>query len=549
MMNPHHLESDELNYELEIRNIRDIVGQDNKRRALRRRLKDEHANPMEFPHVSHGEEMLSGIGEKIEEIQSILASAVKSNNKWLVETLESRCLHLKNRLGRVELKTEIYFDIYKTYQTTVKKFLDVIRSFSEKSQVRTGHESLPIPSDSGNQSATGTVRKRKTLSVPQTANILTSSRNESVGAEGLAYQAHSQTVSHTPKPTQPIAQGLTEQEQKELDAAHKLIESLNQKSKERNMSSLLINMSDISLNEPIQSMHEPIRNARPPFSSDSEEEVVVQVPNPRAQVPRIPAQPQIPVQYIRRGLPVSRWALKFSGDHRGLQLPDFLNQIEIMATAEGATDEDLHRSAIYLLDGFAKTWYMAFRNNYPSWNRLVDGLRVQFLPKDWDYWQLKDIENRYQREDESFGVFLASMVLKFQELPYEVREDQKVAIIRRNLLPAYQDRLALVDTNTLYQLNYACDRIEQSQYASIRRPQFPIATVNPVQPKPQHEFRTEPTNQKPGANLRCFNCGTQGHHFNDCQMKRKKFCYRCGKPDTISFECDCNAGNGKDPRF
>lgn len=114
-MNPHHLESDELNYELEIRNIRDVVGPDNRRRALRRRLKDEQVNPMEYPHVVHGEEMLSGIGEKIEEIQSILAQAVKSNNKWLIETLESRCLHLKNRLGRVALTTESYGDIYKTY--------------------------------------------------------------------------------------------------------------------------------------------------------------------------------------------------------------------------------------------------------------------------------------------------------------------------------------------------------------------------------------------------------------------------------------------------
>lgn len=421
--------------------------------------------------------------------------------------------------------------------------MDVITSYREKSQVLTGQESLPLPSDSGSQSATGTVRKSKSSSVPQPGNILTSSRTEPAGAAGLAYQeAHSPLTIGTTKPNQPIAQGLTVQEQKDLDAAHKLIESLTQKSKERSMSNLLINISSINLNE-------PIRPQTPLSSSYSEDDVVLQVPMVEARRPRVPVQPKIPVQYIRRGLPVSRWALKFSGDQSGLQLPDFLNQIEIMATAEGATDEDLHRSAIYLFDGFAKTWYMAFRNNYPSWRRLVDGLRVQFLPKDWDYWQLKDIENRYQREDESFGVFLAAMVLKFQGLPYEVAEEQKVAIIRRILLPAYQDRLALVDTNTLFQLNYACDRIEQSQYASIRRPQLPIAPVNPVQPKPQREFRSEPINQKSGANLRCFNCNTLGHHFNDCQLKRKKFCFRCGKPDTISFDCDCNAGNGKDPRF
>lgn len=61
------------------------------------------------------------------------------------------------------------------------------------------------------------------------------------------------------------------------------------------------------------------------------------------------------------------------------------------ATAEGTSEEELHRTAFYLFDGIVKTWYMAFRNNYTSWKRLVKGLRVQFLPKDWDYW-LKDIK-------------------------------------------------------------------------------------------------------------------------------------------------------------
>lgn len=545
-MNPHHLESDELAYELEIRNIRDVVGLDNRRRALRRRLKDELSNPREIPLVSHDEEALADLGEKIEEIQKVLASAVKGNNKWLIETLESRCVHLRNRLGRIALKSESYFDIYRAYQTSVKQFTDVIRSYREKSQgPLTGNESLPLPSDSRNQHATGAVRKTKSPAFHNSAIVATSSRRESDGAEGLAYQAANRSEHLAAVASEEEFPGLSEKEKRDLDAAHKLIESLGRKSKESSkMSDLLINMSSININVP---------NARPVSSSDSEEEIILQVPGPQLHGTRNIRQPQVPIQYFRRGLPVSKWSLKFSGDHRGLQLPDFLNQIEIMATAEGASEEELHRSAIYLFDGFAKTWYMAFRNNYTSWKRLVKGLRVQFLPKDWDYWQLKDIENRYQREDESFGVFLAAMVLKFQELPYEVVEERKVSIIRRNLLPAYLDRLALVDTTTLYQLNFACDRIEQSQYASIRRPQFPLASVNPVQPRldqrPKYEFKSEPVNQSAASNVRCFNCNKQGHHFNDCQLPRKKFCFRCGKPDTISFNCDCNSGNGRDPRF
>lgn len=44
-MNPHHLEVEELDYELSIRNITCITGVDNKKRALRRRFKDEVDHP------------------------------------------------------------------------------------------------------------------------------------------------------------------------------------------------------------------------------------------------------------------------------------------------------------------------------------------------------------------------------------------------------------------------------------------------------------------------------------------------------------------------
>lgn len=105
-------------------------------------------------------------------------------------------------------------------------------------------------------------------------------------------------------------------------------------------------------------------------------------------------------------------------------------------------------------------------------------------------------------------------------------EEHKVFIIRHNLLQAYQDRLALVDTTTRYQLNIACNRIEQSQYSSIRRPQFLLASVNYVQPRleqrPKYEYKSQTVNQSDGSNVRCFNCNKQGHNFNDCPLPRKK---------------------------
>lgn len=42
---------------------------------------------------------------------------------------------------------------------------------------------------------------------------------------------------------------------------------------------------------------------------------------------------------------------------------------------------------------------MAFRRNYNMWVELVVVFKSQFLPVDYDYWQMKDIKNRLQQMD------------------------------------------------------------------------------------------------------------------------------------------------------
>ncbi|XP_044313290.1 serine/arginine-rich splicing factor RS2Z32-like [Drosophila rhopaloa] len=49
----------------------------------------------------------------------------------------------------------------------------------------------------------------------------------------------------------------------------------------------------------------------------------------------------------------------------------------------------------------------------------------------------------------------------------------------------------------------------------------------------------------------CWNCGAVDHGFRDCTAtERRLFCYRCGRPDTVSPKCPDCAENGRlgDPR-
>lgn len=529
-MNPHHLEVEELDYELSIRKITSITGVDNKKRALRRRFKDEADHPSEGPQVAHSEEVLSDFGPLIESLQHELAIAFKNNDSYKLNILKSRLYHWLSRLGRVNIVNSSYMEIYRAYQTSVNDYIakinDLVVKPKHKKKTVDGKALLPLPSD--NESVHD--------------NILSSSRNdkgtEVGGAESLERQGF---------PT------LSEEDKLALDKAHKLIFDLTGKSPDLMMSNSSFNLENLSIavggnqrrnSTPQVNALNTANNVQEPeevTSSESEEEEVVydfQIPgrNQNGRNARI----QIPVPYLRKGLPVSRWSVKFSGDASGLKLPEFLNQVDMIAVAERATDEDLHRSALYLFEGFAKTWYMAFRRNYSTWAELVSGLKTQFLPFDYEYWQMKDIENRFQKSDESFGVFLAAMELMFNELPYRTAERQKVQIIRRNLLPAYQDRLALVDTNTIAQLTFACDRIEHSQYSAMRRTQQQ-PSFSQTRPEASSPRVSVPVDL---STYRCFNCKNLGHHFNDCLMERRLFCFRCGKSNFSTLNCpNCKSKN------
>lgn len=515
-MNPQHLDTDELDYELAIRNIVGMTGVDQKRRALRQRLRDELANPLEKPAVLHSEELLSDMGYKVEEMQSNLTIAVKETDSHKVEILKSRCLHLKDRLGRFAITSPEYLEIYQVYQKTVKVFLDRIEEHNPRKHKKSGIDQLPLPSDPGHR--TGTTRKKTSVVIPSSSMI--------EGAQGLVNQRFN---------------SLSEAEKRELDQALKTVEELTRKGKE--LSEINSNFSNLNLGAR-KSISRQVSTPKAILSSSSDEDLIYLDEEPQVPVVLPPRNRAGPF-YRRHTLPVSKWSLKFTGDSKGLKLSDFLNQVDIMATAEDASHNDLLRSAIHLFDGFAKTWYMANRIKYQTWNGLVAALRTQFLPKDWDYWLLKDIENRVQKNDESFGVFLAVMELMFQELPYEVPDRQKVSIVRRNLLPAYQDRLALFDTDTLARLNLACDRIEQSQYSTFRRPQnFDFQTPVSASTPAKYEERVSIPRM---SEFRCFNCQRTGHHFNDCLEPRRKFCFRCGKPGVVSLHCpDCaRTGNAE----
>lgn len=270
----------------------------------------------------------------------------------------------------------------------------------------------------------------------------------------------------------------------------------------------------------------------------------------------------------RRRNPVAEWNITFSGENNETSLNDFLSRVELLARAEKVSDDDLLSSAVYLFTGSASIWFRAFNPYFCTWDQLVDGLKTQFLPVDYDFWLLKELEQRRQGDLENFGLFFASMEMMFRNLSFRLSEQQKLAIVMRNMLPMYSDRLALEEINSLPQLAARCKRIEEVRYRNSRQgipqihrrdllePAFSyqgqyvqkqrVAELNTMEyeGEPDYVQVAQVTNQGQRTNL-CYNCGTPGHQFSQCRAERKLFCYRCGLSGYVTRTCTrCNKDVG-----
>jgi hypothetical protein len=292
-------------------------------------------------------------------------------------------------------------------------------------------------------------------------------------------------------------------------------------------------------------------------------------------------------------LPVSKWGLTFSGEGRTGNLQDFLTRVNVLAKAERCSPEELRRSAYHLFSGPAKEWYVAFGDDFVSWDDVVQELKLYHLSPDNDKSIRRYIDARRQKRGESFLTYLADMELNFKKLSYTVSQQEKVQTIKDNLNSYFAEKLILIDINSMEQLKQCCRKIEalnvyRPEANNFTKPRFePPArrvselvypgeedevdpateedgrkfedgqvcavrgpTTNRV-PKTARSFacQTDPIPEytaTPTSNMKCYNCQNYGHHHTVCPVPKKNiYCYRCGTPDVILSKCQrCNSGNG-----
>ncbi|XP_074034194.1 uncharacterized protein [Leptinotarsa decemlineata] len=160
---------------------------------------------------------------------------------------------------------------------------------------------------------------------------------------------------------------------------------------------------------------------------------------------------------------IADWGLKFSGESDALGLNAFLERVNELRESRGLTNHQLFRSAVELFEGKALIYYRSLKSKINDWNTLCDVFREEFLPRDYNEKIWEQIKSRTQGDRESIAIYVAYMDNLFGRLTVTVEEIIKLKIIKKNILPFYQNQLAFVDIHSIEHLIQLCRRIEDNR--------------------------------------------------------------------------------------
>lgn len=301
--------------------------------------------------------------------------------------------------------------------------------------------------------------------------------------------------------------------------------------------------------------------------------------------------------YSIKRIPVSEWKLKYDGKDGGRKLAEFLKEVKMRCKAEKISDKELFRSAIHLFIGRAKDWFMEVTNNRDirNWSQLKADLKREFLPPNLDFQLEIQATNRTQGRGERFVDYFHDMQKYFQSMTREISERRKFDIVWRNMRTDYKNALTgkriksltrlrrygrIVDENywNNYQKPYenpprnrynqvnelstvnksvsfqnsfkSTNNLDQKE--KLRRNNYRNTQQNQVESKTKEktESQLEPMEGSSKGTLKllceqykrppwgiCYNCRKQGHHYNECDQEKHKFCHLCGFPDTYTKTC------------
>lgn len=173
----------------------------------------------------------------------------------------------------------------------------------------------------------------------------------------------------------------------------------------------------------------------------------------------------IPVSSPSKFMPVYKLGIQYDGNPKGLL--SFIEKVEEVASARSVSKTDLFQSASDLFRDKATFWFRQVKSSVNSWDTLVEKLKKDFLPSDYEDEVWNQIKTRKQGRSEPVVLYIACMETLFVRLSHSPAEVTKIKYIKQGLQAEYQKRLALSDVDSIELLSKLCKKLEEADVLSL----------------------------------------------------------------------------------
>lgn len=215
-------------------------------------------------------------------------------------------------------------------------------------------------------------------------------------------------------------------------------------------------------------------------------------------------------------LPVHKWSVRYDGTDNGRKLNEFLKEVEFNARSEGFTEAELFVSAHHLFTRKARSWFMEVNGNNElgTWQNLVRELKNEFLPADIDYQYERLANSRRQGPREKFQDFYLDMVRIFRSMSRQWDDARKFDVLFRNTRADCRTAMLAANVTSIPKMREfgkRFDSINWQMYAK-RENRFsrPNSQVEEISQQKQN-WRGSESNARGQSS---FRGGYQGRNFN-----------------------------------
>lgn len=278
--------------------------------------------------------------------------------------------------------------------------------------------------------------------------------------------------------------------------------------------------------------------------------------NQSAEIPRVNILPSMNASAVNKGIKIERFGLNFTGNPNSLLVDDFIYRLEYFQRQYKLDWQDILGEFHILLSGPALEWFwLQQRNkNVTDWTSLKYALQERYKTRRSCFEEMRDLLERKQMPGESIDAYFHDLNLMRSRLERPVSEYEMICLAKRNLRKSLSSIVYALPVSSLEQLRIECLDIEKTFFKKDQMPAHPLQNrpmrVNAMEEEREHfelYDQTDLSEEVAAINgvVVCWNCQNSGHVFRDCPAShRNLFCFKCGKPNTISPKCaNCKSGN------